>query len=266
MLLRCVLEPSSPVADPACMAVCNMTREPGHAEQAWQQLQSEEGLVDRLVAALSGTKYNQRDAALHYLAPLISNLSQLTQVRRMLLDPERCVMQRLLPFTQYTESSIRRGGVISTLRNCCFDVEHHEWLLSPTVDLLPALLLPLAGPDVFSEEETEKLPPDLQYLEENKQRESDPDLRRLILEAIARLCARRSTRVTIREQEAAYLILRELHKWEEDRAALLACENLVDLLIRTEEEIGVDDLRDVDVPENLTTTFTKEDETFIQLS
>lgn len=33
----------------------------------------------------------------------------------------RCVIQRLLPYTQYEESSTRRGGVVGTLRNCCFD-------------------------------------------------------------------------------------------------------------------------------------------------
>lgn len=33
----------------------------------------------------------------------------------------RCVLQRLLPFTQYQASVVRRGGVIGTLRNCCFD-------------------------------------------------------------------------------------------------------------------------------------------------
>lgn len=33
----------------------------------------------------------------------------------------RCVIQRLLPFTQYQASAVRRGGIIGTLRNCCFD-------------------------------------------------------------------------------------------------------------------------------------------------
>lgn len=37
----------------------------------------------------------------------------------------RCVVQRLLPLTQYPDSSVRRGGVVGTLRNCCF--EHREW-------------------------------------------------------------------------------------------------------------------------------------------
>lgn len=32
---------------------------------------------------------------------------------------------------------------------------HHEWLLGPDVDILPFLLLPLAGPEDFSEEEME---------------------------------------------------------------------------------------------------------------
>lgn len=33
---------------------------------------------------------------------------------------------------------------------------HHEWLLGPEVDILPFLLLPLAGPEEFSEEEMDR--------------------------------------------------------------------------------------------------------------
>jgi len=29
-----------------------------------------------------------------------------------------------------------------------------------------------------------------------------------------------------------YLILREFHKWEKDKTVLLACENVIDILIR----------------------------------
>lgn len=39
----------------------------------------------------------------------------------MMLVCFRCVFQRLLPFTQYQASVVRRGGVVGTLRNCCFD-------------------------------------------------------------------------------------------------------------------------------------------------
>lgn len=93
------------------------------------------------------------------------------------MDRTRNVIQRLLPFTEYTDSIVRRGGIIGTLKNCCFDVEHHEWLLSEDVDILSYLLLPLAGPEEFDDIENEKLPLDLQYLPETKERESDPDIR-----------------------------------------------------------------------------------------
>lgn len=93
------------------------------------------------------------------------------------MDRDRCVIQRLLPFTEYSDSVIRRGGVIGTLKNCTFDSENHAWLLSPEVDLLSYLLLPLAGPEEFDDEDNDKLPINLQYLPETKTRESDPDIR-----------------------------------------------------------------------------------------
>lgn len=77
--------------------------------------------------------------------------------------------------------------ISSTLSNFFepfFCPESHEWLLSDTVDILPHLLLPLAGPEEFPEDDMEKLPPDLQYLDDTKQREPDPDIRMLLLDAL----------------------------------------------------------------------------------
>ena len=68
--------------------------------------------------------------------------------------------------------------------NFLFPSESHEWLLSDAVDILPHLLLPLAGPEEFPEDDMEKLPPDLQYLGDDKQREADPDIRKMLLEAL----------------------------------------------------------------------------------
>ena len=34
----------------------------------------------------------------------------------------------------------------------------------------------------------EKLPPDLQYMDDNKERESDPDIRNMLLEALLQVC------------------------------------------------------------------------------
>lgn len=93
------------------------------------------------------------------------------------MDADLCPLQRLLPFTEYSDSVIRRGGIIGTIRNCCFDKQHHEFLLSDQIDVLSRILLPLAGPEEFDDEDNEKLPIDLQYLPSNKQREMDPDIR-----------------------------------------------------------------------------------------
>lgn len=62
--------------------------------------------------------------------------------------------------------------------------DYHSWLLSGEVDLLPTLLLPLAGPEEVADEVMEKLPEELQYLPDGKQREVEPDIRKMLLEAL----------------------------------------------------------------------------------
>ena len=55
------------------------------------------------------------------------------------------------------------------------------------MDLLPALLLPLAGPEQFDDEEEEQLPEELQYLPDDKQREEDPAIRKMLIEALMKV-------------------------------------------------------------------------------
>lgn len=69
----------------------------------------------------------------------------------------------------------------------CFCLDKHEWLLSEDLDLLPRLLLPLAGPEQFDDEDNEKLPIDLQYLSDDKERESDTDLRLALIQALTQV-------------------------------------------------------------------------------
>ncbi|CAC5379280.1 unnamed protein product [Mytilus coruscus] len=57
-------------------------------------------------------------------------------------------------------------------------------LLGDKVDLLPRLLLSLAGGEEFDDDDMERLPADLQYLPPDKQRESDPDIRKIIVECL----------------------------------------------------------------------------------
>lgn len=62
--------------------------------------------------------------------------------------------------------------------------EYHEWLLGDQVDLLPRLLLPLAGPEEFDDDDMERLPDDLQYLPSDKTREPEAHIRKMLTEAI----------------------------------------------------------------------------------
>ena len=65
-----------------------------------------------------------------------------------------------------------------------FNTDYHEWLLGPDVDVLPNLLLPLAGPEELPEDEMDQLPLDLQYLPEDKKREPDEDIRLMLIETL----------------------------------------------------------------------------------
>ncbi|CAN9512054.1 unnamed protein product [Ophioblennius macclurei] len=248
VLFKNLQDPEYFFADQICSILSNLTRLEKTCKTVLKVLQEELGLA-KLVEILCTEDYNKK-CKLHYLASLLSNLTQLPEARNYLMDKERCVIQRLLPYTQYQASLIRRGGVIAILRNCCFDHIHHEWLLSDAVDILPFLLLPLAGPEELSEEENEGLPVDLQYLPEDKKREEDPDIRKMLLETLLLLTATKPGRLFLKDKNV-YPIMREFHNWEKDVHVTATCEKLVEVLIGDEPEEGMENLLEVEIPEDV---------------
>ncbi|XP_058805971.1 protein HGH1 homolog [Phymastichus coffea] len=263
LCLKNILDKVSKLADPCCIILSNMTRPNQNVDRIITLIDKSEFSWSLILNTFTTNNYNTTGAKLHYLGPLFSNLSQSKKMRSYLLNKNQFVFQRLLSFVQYPDSNIRRGGIVGTLRNCCFDIENHDWLMSQDVDILPYLLLPLAGPEEFTEEENNKLPIDLQYLPETKTREKDPDIRIMLLEALGQLCATKKTREYLRENNT-YIILRELHKWEKEKTVLLACENVVDILIKTEEEIGLDNLKEIEIPEEYKKKFYEMDKQYIE--
>lgn len=230
-ILQNIFDPNSHIADQCCMIFSNLSRCSHLIEKIIDFIEESGKSLDELINIFTKNDYNKKGSKLHYLGPTLSNLSQSHRIRMFILDKTKYVVQRLLPFTEYRDSLVRRGGVVGTLKNCCFEEDFHEWLLSDEVDILPRLLLPLAGNEEFDEEDNEKLPLELQYLPEDKLREEDPDIRYMLIEAITQLVAKRPNRELIRNKQT-YLILRELHKWENDSKNLTACEDLVNILIR----------------------------------
>jgi hypothetical protein len=226
-------------------------------------LEIDDTIFDKFVATFSKIDFNQQNQNLHYLAAVFSNFSQSSTLRNLVATSQNRLLQRLLPFINHETSVIRRGGITGFLKNICFDSSLHEWLFSTEVDVLPYILLPLAGPEEFDDETNEKLPLELQFLESTKTREPDADIRAILLESLAQLCATRGGRNYLRDK-CTYEILRELHKFEVsaegDMKSLRACENVVDILIRTEDEIGHDNLKVVEIPEDMREKIEKMDD------
>lgn len=253
IILRSILDAESKLTDPLLSVLSNITRLENMVERVMQSmLEIDETIIDRITAVFTRIEFNKHQQNLHYLGSIFSNLSQTSTLRNLIAKSETRLLPRLLPFIYHETSLLRRRGIAGLLKNICFDTSLHEWLFSADIDVLPFILLPLAGPEEFDEETNEKLPIELQFLDPDKKREADPDIRVTLLESLAQLCATRNGRNYLRDK-CAYEILRELHKFENtdqgNAKALRACEDVVDILIKTEDEIGHDDLKQVEIPD-----------------
>ncbi|KAF8327178.1 uncharacterized protein EI90DRAFT_2975172 [Cantharellus anzutake] len=202
-----------------------------------------------------------RKGELHFLASVFANVSVYPAARQIFLTPApseigmrdkdsaplEYPLSKLVAFTEHP-NIIRRRGVVSTIKNCAFDTSKHKVLLAPErsidtaeknaqagVGLLPAILLPLAGPEEFDLEEMESLPPALQFLPPTKRRELDPLLRLTHVETLLLLCTTRKGRESLREN-GVYLVVRALHLVETDERVGVQILRLVSLLKRDEGE------------------------------
>lgn len=86
---------------------------------------------------------------------------------------------------------------------------------APGMDVLPAILLPLAGPEEFDLDDQEKLPPALQFLPGDKKREPDAALRLVLVETLLLLCTTRRGRNIMRDR-GVYEVIRAAHLVEKD--------------------------------------------------
>lgn len=157
-----ILNENSTLADPCAMFLSNLTRAKANVEQVLDILLSKEHSIDRLLTAFTRKEFNQKGMNLDYIGPVFSNLTQSARGREIVCDPAKNMLLRLLPFTAHPDSLIRRGGATGVLKNVCFETHRHDWLFSEELNVLPFILLPLAGPEEYSEEDNDKFPIELQ--------------------------------------------------------------------------------------------------------
>ncbi|CAJ0580255.1 unnamed protein product, partial [Mesorhabditis spiculigera] len=191
---------------------------------------------------------------LESLAWTLVNLTTLHGVRRSLADKAELLDSIYAIARQDANKRIKESGV-DVLRNLCFDEALHDKLLDDKDHFLVALLTPLADEqDALDDEEIEKLPLALQYYEGS--RESVPEIRQKLVEALYQLCSTKHGRCSLRKK-GAYALLRELDKATSEKPdpnapppkmrppTLLAQEEhtlhaLIGILIRYEEDLGID--------------------------
>ena len=138
-LIKCLIEyvanESSPFADTACAVLSNISRGKRNSELIFDFLSSvneqdksnnnesasptkSSVSFEQLLKVFCTENFNKKNR-LDYLAPFICNLTQLDRVRDLILD-DKLVLLRLLPYTTYLRSNIRRGGIVGSIKNCTF--------------------------------------------------------------------------------------------------------------------------------------------------
>lgn len=173
-----------------------------------------------------------------YLAYFFADISRFRQGCNYFITEQEydevIPIAKVLVFTEKYDSRIRREGVASTIKNSLFDSTRHlELLTNEKINLLPYILLPLAGPEEIDEEDMFDLPDELQLLPSDKKREPLPELMCTHLESLLLLTTLRPVREYLREK-SAYVIIRELHKAVEHENVVDLCDRLVQMLKRDE--------------------------------
>jgi hypothetical protein len=193
-------------------------------------------LLDLFVKGADGT-YNKA-ADFDYLSYLFADLAKHEEGRSYFLTKQEydgvIPLTKLVVFTEH-KSDVRRKGVASTIKNVAFEIDSHSDLMAEDeINILPYLLLPIAGNEEYDEEDTLLMLPDLQLLPPDKKRDSDPTIIQTHVETLMLLTTTRHGRDILREIKV-YPIIRETHLQIEDEGVREACERLVQVLMRDEE-------------------------------
>ncbi|GAA5856291.1 hypothetical protein JCM8547_000856 [Rhodosporidiobolus lusitaniae] len=277
-LVRMIVDEKAVLADLACMLLSNMSKldtisqqilglrvpftispdapsdkKEGDAAPATtsggslQDSKEEIAALDLLLEVFlkgEGKKYNP-NATYDFLASVFANVTLLPAGRAFLLStPDPSIEPPLAKIISFTEhpSTIRRGGVASTIKNAAFEKAGHTRLVAPTndapatdgcIDLLVQLLLPLCGNEEFDIDVMDDLPADLQLLPPEKQREPDSQIRSILVETLVLLATNRANREAMRAR-GVYEVIKVAHLAETVPAVKEPMVRLVNLLMRDE--------------------------------
>lgn len=240
---------NEPNADEVAMLLANLAKST-HLQKvlslkrkAPENVSSSENAIDQLMDCfVKGAERGlNKHANYDYLSYLFADLSQTETGRNYFTTRQEydgvVPITKLTVFTEH-QSDVRRKGVASTIKNVAFDIASHPMLFAEDeANLLPYLLLPIAGPEEFPDEESMSMLPDLQLLPPDKKRDSDNTIITTHLETLLLLTTTREGRDRMRAVQV-YPFVRECHLHVEDENVREACDRLVQVIMRDEEGDG----------------------------
>ncbi|KAK9318201.1 hypothetical protein V1522DRAFT_397288 [Lipomyces starkeyi] len=241
-----ITNPEEPNADLFCILLANIAKDNAISnifkikaiKNQNEDLVSNKVLDQLMDCFVKGAeKKLNKHATFDYLAFVFADISRLAEGRKYFVteqEYDRVVpISKILVFTEY-DNLVRRAGVASTIKNSLFELSEHITLLDKDgVNVLPYLLLPLAGPEELSEEETFELPDELQLLPPDKKREPDHEILRVHVESLVLLGSTHYGRDFMRNN-GVYPFIRELHLAVENDDVREICERLVQLIMADE--------------------------------
>ena len=121
-LMKYVLDKDSKYADDASRLMSNLTRCEKNCQKVLTYIEQLKSIsLPDFVDAFCISGYNKRNNQLSHLGSFLSNMTLIEKARKLFLSKDRCVIQRLLPYTTHMESSIRRAAAIRIIKNTSFE-------------------------------------------------------------------------------------------------------------------------------------------------
>lgn len=233
MIVSIILDGNSPFRDFATMLLANLTKFDGCHLKVCEFLPK---LFPAFIQGGSGT------ITLDMLGSVFADLTNTKEGRELFLADKYANFFRIS--TQLQSSRVmRRGGSVSTLKNCLFETSHHEAILECDDEedrFLANMVGLLASPkSVFDDEELEEMVLDIQLEYRHSEAEPDATIRCMVMESLIILGHSLYGREKMRSKKI-YPILREWHKQEPEETLKELLEKVVELIIRDEsgEETG----------------------------
>ncbi|KAM7464525.1 hypothetical protein LguiA_032646 [Lonicera macranthoides] len=182
------------------------------------------------------TSFNENKGdPFEHVGSVLVNISKREAGRKLLLDPKRGLLKQIIRQFDST-SSLRKKGVSGTIRNCCFEAENQlQNFLLVSEFLWPALLLPVAGKQIYSEQDISKMPLELgSALSIEREPVDDPEIRVQALESIYLLTLQEAGRRAFWSVNGPR-ILQVGYEGEEDPKVMEAYERVGSLLIENSD-------------------------------